>query len=204
VNADEPDVISFGHPRAGANRFAWAAIALLSAALAVAVILAVHYHGQVVALHRHGRHAARLAVSPATSPTPSPSSWLTVASTSAAFPPTGSLTGQVTFIIANPPGGMQTNIAIIGHLRGGRPHTRYTLTGGSCSAASRRYLWAAGVTDAHGNAELAGPVRRLYDGANYWLELNPAIGKFDPALTGDFAGASGISASRSSGRPMCI
>src|SRR6266567_4690035 len=45
---------------------------------------------------------------------------------------------------------------------------------------------------------------RVFDSANYWLELNPAIGKLHPALTGDFAGASGISASRSSGRPMCI
>jgi hypothetical protein len=126
VHADEPDVISFGHRRAGANRVAWAAIALLSAALVIAVVVAVHYHRQVVALQRQARNASRPAAAPATSPAPSPSSWLTVASTSVALLPAGSFTGEVTFIIANAPSGLQTNIAIIAHVTGvGRtPGTR--------------------------------------------------------------------------------
>jgi hypothetical protein len=78
------------------------------------------------------------------------------------------------------------------------------LIGGSCAGTSRRYLWAAGVSDAHGNAELHGSVQRLYDGANYWLVLKPAIRNVHPALTGNFTGASGITASKSNGHPMCV
>jgi len=201
MSPNEPDVISFGRRRAGANRIAWAVVAFLSAALAIAIIASVHYHGQVVALHRQARNAAQPAVSPTTSPTSAPSSGLTVSTTNVGLVRAGSLTGEVTFIADNSLGGMQTNVAIIAYLSGGRPHTRYTLTGGSCSGGPR-HQWAGGVTDARGNAELVGPVRQISHGANYWLELNPAIRGFHPALAGDFASATGISAYRS-GPPMC-
>jgi hypothetical protein len=204
VNPDQPDVISFGHPRTG-DRVAWAAVALLSAALVIAIIVALHYHGQVVALHRQARSTPGPAVSPASPPTLAPSSWLTVSSTSVALLPAGSLTGEVTFIAANPRSGLQANLVIIAHVSGGRPHTTYALTGGSCSSTSRHrwgVQWAAGVTDTHGNAELVGSVQPVSLTAHYWLELTPAIKNLQPALAGDFAAATDISAYRS-GPPMC-
>jgi hypothetical protein len=87
---------------------------------------------------------------------------------------------------------------------GGRPHTRCTLMGGSCSATphQRGHLWAAGVTDAHGDADLFGPVTRVSMSDAYWLELSPGIQNLRPALAGSFATASGITAYRS-GPPMC-
>jgi hypothetical protein len=209
MKPDDADVISFGRPRTGAsriarafaNRIAWSVVALLSASLAIAIIVAVHYHGQVVALHHQARHTPRPAVSPTSSPATTAPSGPTVSSTNVALVPAGSLTGEVTFVAANPPAGSQTNIVIIAHVRGGRPHTRYTLTGGSCSGGSHQQ-WASGVTDARGNGELVGPVRRISQAANYWLELNPAVSKLHPSLAGDFASAADISAYRS-GPPMC-
>jgi hypothetical protein len=63
VSRDQPDVISFGHVRTGGYRVAWAAVVLLSAALAIAIVAAVHYHGQVVAPHRQVRGASSSAAS---------------------------------------------------------------------------------------------------------------------------------------------
>jgi hypothetical protein len=68
VSPDQPDVISFGHVRTDSYRVARAAVVLLSAALAIAITVAVHYHGQVEALHRQARNAP----SRAASPTPAP------------------------------------------------------------------------------------------------------------------------------------
>lgn len=72
MSPEQPDVISFGHPRTGSNRVAGAAVVLLTAALAIAIIVAVHYHGQVVAQHRQARNASPPAASPAASPTLAP------------------------------------------------------------------------------------------------------------------------------------
>jgi hypothetical protein len=209
MKPDDPDVISFGRPPPGkshiawpgAHRVGWIVVAFLSVGLAVAIIVAVHYHGQVVALHRQAHNAPRAAWSPTRSPTKTPPSRLTVSSTDVAFIAAGSLTGDVTFVAANPPGGLQTNIVIIAHVSGGRPHTRYTLTGGSCSGGPD-HAWASGVTDAGGNGDLIGPVRRISQAANYWLELNPAVRSLHPSLAGDFASATDITAYRS-GPPMC-
>jgi hypothetical protein len=81
MKPDDRDVISFGRPRTGANRIAWAGanriaravVALLSVFLAIAIVVAVQYHGQVVALHRQVRNTSRGAVSPTSSRTPAPS-----------------------------------------------------------------------------------------------------------------------------------
>jgi hypothetical protein len=68
VSPEQPDVISFGHPRTGSNRVAGAAVVLLIAALAIAITIAVHYHGQVVALHRRARNASPPTASPTVVP----------------------------------------------------------------------------------------------------------------------------------------
>jgi hypothetical protein len=210
MNPDDPDVISFGHPRTGgsrimrpfAKRIPWAMAALSSASLAIAIIVAVHYHGQVIALHRQMRNTPRVVVSSGTSPTITAPSAPMMSSTNIALMTAGSLRGEVTFVAANAPTGSHTNIVIIAHIRGARPHTRYALIGGSCS--SRSHLQRAiGVTDAHGTGELVGRVRRVSQAATYWLQLDPAVNRLHPSLAGDFASpVSGISAYRS-GPPMC-
>jgi hypothetical protein len=102
------------------------------------------------------------------------------------------MTGQVTFIAASP-AARDASVTITAHLRGGLPHTRYTLIGGSCFGRSR-YRWATGITDAHGNADLLGPAWRLPPGGWYWLELTPPAGGPHSALAGDFTAPDAISA----------
>jgi hypothetical protein len=163
----------------------WVVVLLLViVALAGTTAALIHSRGQVASLQRQLRKA-RAAARPSASS--SPASWVSISSTSMALPGTGSLTGQVTFIAANPPI-LQGHVTIMAHLQGGRPHTRYTLIGGSCFRRSR-YRWATGITDAHGNADLLGPAWRLSAGDRYWLELTPGIGGLHPALAGDFTAA---------------
>jgi len=172
-------------------------LVLVAAALAGTTAVLIHTRGQVAALQRQLQQARAAASPPASA---SPTSWASISSTSVVLPGTGSVTGQVTFIAANPPA-RNALVTITAHLRGGRPHTRYTLTGGSCSG-SARYRWATGRTDAHGNADLIGPAWRLPAGGRYWLELMPSIGGQHPALAGDFTAPDAISAFKNRA-PMC-
>jgi hypothetical protein len=203
MNPDQPDVVS-ASPRLLSRRAAWAVVVLLAAALVAVIAVAVHYHDQAASLQRqlsraHGRAASASATPVAVSPF-----GLTVSSTAVALLGPGPLTGRVTFVAAHAPA-RQAEVAVMARISGGRPHTRYTLTGGSCSATTprqREHLWAAGVTDAQGNADLSGPVSRVSMSDSYWLELSPGINNLRPALAGSFATASGITAYRS-GPPMC-
>ena len=69
MEPNQPDVICCGRPpRMRVNRATWTAVVVLSAALAAALVLVVHYHGQVVALHRQAHNASRRAVSPTSAP----------------------------------------------------------------------------------------------------------------------------------------
>jgi hypothetical protein len=168
----------------------WALVlVLVAAALAGTTAVLIHANGQVASLQRQLRQARAAARPPSSAP---PASWVSISSTSVAMPGTGSVTGQVTFIAANPPA-RHAWVTITADLRGGRPHTRYTLIGGSCSGGSR-YRWATGITDAHGNADLLGPAWRLAAGDRYWLELTPRIGGLHPALAGDFTAPDAVSA----------
>jgi hypothetical protein len=173
------------------------ALVLVAAALAGTTAALIHTRGQVASLQHQLRQARAGASPPAAAP---PGSWVSISSTSVALPLTGSVAGQVTFIAANPPA-RHASVTITAHLRGGRPHTRYTLIGGSCSGRSR-YRWATGITDAHGSADLLGPAWRLPAGDRYWLELTPRIGGMHPALAGDFTAPGAISAFTSR-PPMC-
>jgi hypothetical protein len=168
----------------------WVLMLLLAAAaLAGTTAVLIHTRGQVASLQRQLREARAAARLPASA---APASWVSISSTSVALRGTGSLTGQVTFIAANPPA-RRASVTITARLRGARPHTRYTLIGGSCSGRSR-YRWATGITNAHGNADLLGPAWRLPAGDRYWLELTPGIGGLHPALAGDFTAPDAISA----------
>ena len=185
-----PAVSLFARPGVRPPGAVWVLVlVLLAAALAGTTAVLIHSRGQVASLQRQLRHARAAASQLVSAP---PSSWVSISSTSVALPGTGSMTGQVTFIAANPPA-RNALVTITAHLRGARPHTRYTLIGGSCSSRSR-YRWAAGITDARGNADLIGPAWRLSAGGRYWLELTPPIGGLHPALAGDFTAPEAISA----------
>ena len=176
----------------------WVMVLLLViAGLAGTTAVLIHTRGQVASLQRQLREARAVARPSASA---SPASWVSISSTSVALPATGSLTGQVTFIATNPPA-LHASVTITAHLQGGRPHTRYTLIGGSCSGRSR-YRWATGITDAHGNAELLGPAWRLSPGYRYWLELTPETGGFHPVLAGDFTAPEAVSTFKN-GLPIC-
>jgi hypothetical protein len=200
MRPDQHDVIS-AHPRMPSSRAVWTtAVVLLAAALVAAIVAAVHYRGQASSLERQLRSAHRTAPSAVTPRAPSPPPYRpTVSATSVALLASRPLTGKVTFVAVTS-SARQAYVTIMASLGGGRPHTRYALVGGSCSGTSR-YRWAAGITNAHGHADLLGPARRVPPGA-YWLELSPGIGNLHPSLAGDFTTASGITAYRS-GPPMC-
>jgi len=163
-------------------------LVLIASALAGTTAVLIHTRGQVASLRRQLRQA-RAAVPPASTPR---ASWVSISSTSVALPGTGSVSGQVTFIAANPPARIAL-VTITAHLRGGRPRTRYTLIGGSCSGRSR-YRWATGLTDSQGTADLIGPAWRLPAGGRYWLELTPSVGGLHPAVAGDFTAPDLVSA----------
>lgn len=196
MHPQPPDVAS-AEPRKIPPGAGWTiVVVVLVAAFAGTLAALIHYHSQVVSLQRQLRTAEAAGPSLAVS---SPAQQA-VTSTSAALLASGPLAGKVTFVSADPPGG-QPWFTVTAHISAGRPHTRYTLTGGSCSNYSHRHLWAAGITNAHGSADLRGPIWRFRTG-EYWLELSPAIGHDHPSLVGDFAAASGITA-YPAGPPMC-
>jgi hypothetical protein len=134
-----PDMVS-AEPRKIPLKAVWAAMfVLLLAGLAGTATALVHYRGQVTTLQRQLRTAEAAGPSLAvSSPAPQP-----VTSASTALLTSGPLAGKVTFVSAAPPGG-QPWFTVTAHISGGRPHTRYALTGGSCSSSGHRRLWRPG------------------------------------------------------------
>ncbi|MGH3221291.1 MAG: hypothetical protein ACRDPY_21800 [Streptosporangiaceae bacterium] len=181
-----PDVISAG-PRAISSRAAWAtAVVLLTAALAVAITAAVHYRGEVAALHRQVRPVP-VSLPPSTVP-------VTLSSTTVALAPYGALNGQVTVFSAWSSGEL-ARIVLSAYISGGRPHTRYTLTGFDCAGSPGYQTWAAGVTDAGGSGNLTGQALTVSLKDDYWLYLSPPPQTSGPSLRGSFTAAGKFSAS---------
>jgi hypothetical protein len=171
-----PDVISAG-PRIPRRRLAGrAAAGLLAIALAAAVLAAVHYHGQTEALRAAASRAPRSAGPVA------------LAAATAALPPAGTLTGEVTAVTASTAGG-QAQVIITAQITGARPHTRYELSGGDCTSDTASVTWAAGTTSAAGSADLTGPARQISASHEYFLVLG-APGLYQnhpgPAVHGRF------------------
>jgi hypothetical protein len=103
MNPVQPDVISAGS-RPVARWLARAGVVVLAGALAVAIVAAVHYHGQAGSLQRQlSRAHGRGSVVPA-SLVASSAFGLTVASTDVPLLGSGPLTATVTFFAAYPPG----------------------------------------------------------------------------------------------------
>ncbi len=178
-------------PRAVSSRVAWlTVVVLLAAALMGAILVAVHYRDEAAAVRRQFR-SARVPVPPsAVSPV--------LSSSTAALPSAGPLAGQVTAFVAGSSSGL-AQVMVTGRITGGRPHSRYELLGGDCAGDAADRIWAAGITDARGSADLTGHAWTVSVSHEYYLVLG-APGMFQdhpgPAVHGYFGMARGLSAVR--------
>ena len=152
-----PDVISAGPQTPPGRHAARAATGLLAAALAAAVLAAVHYHSQVAALRATAAHAHPRA------------SAVTLSAAIATLPPAGSLAGQVTAVTAATSG--QAQVIVTARLTGARPRTRYQLSGGDCTSDTATITWATGTTRADGTADLTGHAQAISLSHRYFLVL---------------------------------
>lgn len=191
VKPDSPDTIAAG-PRWISGRAArMISTGAVLVALAVAVLAAVHYHGEAAALRRQ-LHATLV-------PRPALISVPRVSSAVYPLPAGGPVTGEVTvFFVQSAP----ARVALAARISGGRPHTRYNLVGSDCATSAGYRFWASGISDGHGTASLTGPEWVVLPGDYYFFELSPSVLKSGPGLHGPLAGAGGLSAIRG-GFPPC-
>jgi hypothetical protein len=185
--AQSADVIS-AEPRTVSPHVAWlTAVALLAAALTGAVAVAVHYRDEAAAARRQLRSAHASAPPSVASPT--------LSSSTAALPSSGPLAGEVTAFAVRSSAG-RAQIVVTARITGGRPHSRYALFGADCTSNAAAHYWAAGVTDAHGSANLSGHVWTVSVSHEYYIVLG-APGMYQtrpgPAVHGYFGIAHGLS-----------
>jgi hypothetical protein len=139
------------------------AVVLLAAALTAAIIVTVHYRDEAAAARRQ-LGSVRAAVPPSPGP-------LTLSRSTAALHSAGPLAGEVTAFAVRSSAGL-AQIIVTARITGGRPHSRYELIGGDCAGNAADHYWAAGVTDARGVADLAGPIWRVSVSHEYFLQLS--------------------------------
>jgi hypothetical protein len=136
MNPGQHDLIS-AHARMPASRAAWTTtVVLLAAALATAIVAAVHYRGQASSLERQLRTAHRAAASAATPRPPLPPYRPAVSSTSVALLASRPLIGKVTFV-AITSSARQAYVTIMASISCGRSHTMYALAGDPALAPPR-------------------------------------------------------------------
>jgi hypothetical protein len=188
MSQPSPDMISAG-PRTVPPRLAWlTAVVLLAAALAGAVLLALHYRSETAALRsaRAYRSAGPVAFS----------------ATITALPSAGPLAGEVTAVAID--SNRQAQVIVTARVTGGHPHSRYELSGGDCTGNAADQTWAAGTTGADGSADLTGHSRAVWVSHEYYLVLS-APGLYQehpgPAVHGWFGSARGLSAVRGGAEP---
>jgi len=160
-------------------------VVLLAAALAAAIAVAVHYRDEVLhsstsPLPPHGAPGRRVAVSVAQSP----------------LPPHGALAGQVTVFVAQPSAGRE-EVVVSAVISGARPHATYELVGNDCASNGPDRIWATGVTDSRGSAQLIGQPWTVSTSDAYFLVLDSRFlnqRRLGPAVHGFFGkGPPGLS-----------
>jgi hypothetical protein len=177
------DVIS-ADPRSVTLRRAWGlAVALLAAALAAAVVMTLHYRDEAAAAHRQ--------LQSATGPAAGIASFLLSTST-AMLPGAPPLSGEVTAFVVRSSSGL-ARVVVTARITGGEPDVRYELFGGACAGDAPDHDWAAGVTDAHGSAELTGRPWTVSASHRYFLALSsPGSDHPGPAVHGYFGRVHGL------------
>jgi hypothetical protein len=177
----DADVITAGReprPRPGRPaRLARLALIAETVVLAGSVATALHYRGEDRQLG-HGR--------PVVAGRPGQLPRLT--SVTLRLPSDGNITGTVLITAATQDGAQRARFVVSATILGGRPGTVYDLTGNDCSAGAPvpDHVWAAGVTNAAGTAELAGHPWTGPVADAYWLTLTPSPVSPPPGLRGAF------------------
>lgn len=163
-------------PRLG--RLARLVLVAATVALAASVAAALHFRSEV----RRPQHSRP----PATGrPVPLPR----MTSVTIRLPRDGTIAGTVFITAAAPPGAHRAQFVVSATISGGRPDTVYDLTGNNCSAAAPLpdHVWASGLTDAAGTAELTGHPWTGADADAYWLALSPSPVSPPPGVHGPFS-----------------
>jgi hypothetical protein len=182
--AEPTDVIS-ADPRRVALRPGWGlAVVLLVAALAAAVVLTLHYRDQATAAHRQ--------LQSVTGPAPAGIASLLLSTSTAMLPGAPPLSGEVTAFVVRSSSGV-ARVVVTARITGGGPGVRYVLLGGDCAGDAPVHDWAAGVTDAHGSAQLTGRPWTVSVSHRYFLALSsPGSDHPGPAVHGYFGRVRGL------------
>jgi hypothetical protein len=184
--AEPADVISSG-PRTVSSRVAWlTVVVLLAAALAGAIIAAVHYHAEASAARQE---------SPSPQPGPPRPVRLILTSGTTTLPPSGMLTGEVT-VFAVRSSASRAQVIVTARISGGRPRAQYELFGGDCAGNAPDHPWAVAVTNARGSASFAGRAWTVSVSHEYYLIVGtPGLYREHPgpAVRGQFGIPRGLS-----------
>lgn len=97
--------------------------------------------------------------------------------------------GTVLITAAAQPGGDRAQFMVSALITGGQPDTVYDLVGNDCStlAPLPDHVWATGLTNAVGAAQLSGYAWTGAVADQYWLALSPSPVYASPGLHGRFA-----------------
>jgi hypothetical protein len=190
----DDDVLEAGHPpRRRPGSPLWLLVLAETAALVVSIAVALHYHAEA------GR--PQTAGPPATTATVSPMPEVTTVTLG--LPATGGVTGTVVITAAALPGADRAQFTVSAVIAGAMPGTYYNLIGSDCSAADPLPddVWATGLTDANGRADLVGYAWTGAVADSFWLFLDPSSVNRPPGLHGHFA--EGSAEPYPPGRPPC-
>jgi hypothetical protein len=181
-DADADVIVSGREPRRPirrSGRLIRLLVVAQTAALAVAIAVAVHYRAEA------GRpdHSGAQAASPPASPMPE------VTSAALRLPAGGGVTGTVVITAAALPGAARAQFTVSAVIAGGTPGTVYDLIGSDCSTGDPRpdEVWAAGLARADGTADLTGYTWTAAVAHRYWMALDPSPAGPAPGLHGHFA-----------------
>jgi len=191
------DVIAAGRePQADHARPARLArlLAIAEAAALVAVTaLALHYRAEATRPRPGG-------VSPAGQ---SASALPEMTSVMLRLPAGRPIAGTVLITATAQPGGARAQFMVSAVITGGQPDTVYDLVGNDCSTVAPLpdHVWATGLTDTAGRAQLTGYAWTGAVADEYWLALSPSPVYASPGLRGRFA--QGSAAPFPEGRAPC-
>jgi hypothetical protein len=104
------------------------------------------------------------------------------------------LAGTVVITAAAQPGGDRAQFTVSALITGGQPDTVYDLVGNDCSALAPLpdHVWATGLTNGVGAAQLSGYAWSGAVADQYWLALSPSPVYASPGLRGRFAQGSAV------------
>ena len=179
----DPDVITAGREPSARRAWRRRRLGLLAiaeaAALIAAVAVAFHYRTEAA---RPGHGSPPGAAQPA-------SVLPDMSTVTVRLPASGSVGGTVVITAAALPGSDRAQFMVSAVISGGQPDTVYDLVGNDCSATAPLpdHVWATGLANPAGAAQLSGYAWSGAVGDEYWLALSPAPVYGSPGVRGRFA-----------------